>query len=79
MTNSIITAIAILAATASLSFAGLYPPQKGDLAVSIPFAFHIDGKTMQAGEYIVRADTERNVLIVCEDGVYGATVEVSNL
>ncbi len=79
MTNTIIKAIAILAVTASLSFGGLYPPQQGDLAVSIPFAFQIDGKTMQAGEYIVRTDTERGVLHVCEDGVYCTSVEVTNL
>ena len=79
MTNTIIKAIAILVVTGSLSFGGLYPPQQGDLVVSIPFAFQLNGETMQAGEYIVRADTERGVLHVCEDGVYCSAAEVTSL
>ena len=79
MTNTIIKAIAILVVTGSLSFGSLYPPLEGDLAVSIPFAFQVNGKMMRAGEYIVRADPERGVLHVCEDGVYCASVEVTRL
>ena len=79
MTNTIIKAIAILVVTGSLSFGELYPPQQGDLVVSIPFCFQVNGETMQAGEYIVRVDTERGVLHVCEDGVYCTSVEVTSL
>jgi len=79
MTNTILKAMAILAVTGSLTFGQLYPPRQGDLAVSIPFAFEADGKQMQAGEYIVRAEAERGVLHVCEDGIYCASVEVASL
>ena len=68
MTTLIRTAlIALIFST--LSFAGIFPPQEGDLTAEIPFQFVLQGKTLPAGYYIIRADKSGKVEI-CEDGVY---------
>jgi hypothetical protein len=79
MNTAILNAIAILTVTGSVACGQLFPPRPGDLTASIPFAFEVNGKRMQAGEYVVRADAERGVLYVCEDGVYCAETEIESL
>ena len=67
--------IAIIAAVFALTGqAGIFPAIEGDIAVSIPFQFVAAGQTMQAGEYIVRHDTNQGVIEICEDGVYCVSV-----
>ena len=39
----------------TLSFAGIFPPQEGDLTAEIPFEFVLQGKTLPAGNYIIRS------------------------
>ena len=58
----------------TLSFAGIFPPQEGDLTAEIPFEFVLQGKTLPAGNYIIRAE-ESGQVEICEDGVYCETVE----
>ena len=53
----------------TLSFAGIFPPQEGDLTAEIPFEFVLHGKTLPAGYYIIRAE-ESGKVEICEDGVY---------
>jgi hypothetical protein len=79
MKSSIKNAMVILAMSSSFGFAQLYPPRSGDLAASIPFDFEANGKSMKAGEYIVRADSESGVVSICQDGVYCASIEASRL
>lgn len=67
-----ISLIALIFST--LSFAGLFPPRDGDLTAEIPFEFVLQGKTLPAGNYIIRAEESGRVEI-CEDGVYCETVE----
>jgi hypothetical protein len=57
----------------TLSFAGIYPPREGDLTAEIPFEFVLQGKTLPAGNYIIRTEKSGQVE-VCEDGVYCETV-----
>ena len=71
---TIITRTSIIALIFStISFAGIYPPQEGDLTAEIPFEFVLQGKTLPAGNYIMRAEEDGNIEI-CEDGVYCETV-----
>jgi hypothetical protein len=73
-TMTIITRTSIIALIFStISFAGIYPPQEGDLTAEIPFEFVLQGKTLPAGNYIMRAEEDGNIEI-CEDGVYCETV-----
>ena len=58
----------------TLSFAGIFPPQEGDLTAEIPFQFVLQGKTLPAGNYIIRAEDDGQIEI-CEDGVYCETVK----
>ena len=58
----------------TLSFAGIFPPQEGDLTTEIPFAFVLQGKTLPPGNYIIRAE-ENGQVEICEDGVYCETVK----
>ncbi len=58
----------------TFSFAGIFPPQEGDLTAEIPFEFVLQGKTLSAGNYIMRAEEDGQVEI-CEDGVYCETVK----
>ena len=58
----------------TLSFAGIFPPQEGDLTAEIPFEFVLQGKTLPAGNYIIRAE-ESGQVEICEDGVYCDTVK----
>lgn len=73
MTTLIRTSIMILIAS-TLSFAGIIPPQEGDLTADIPFQFVLQGKTLPAGYYIIRAEEDGQVQI-CEDGVYCESVK----
>ena len=57
----------------TISFAGIFPPQEGDLTAEIPFQFVVQGKTLPAGNYIIRAE-ESGQVEICEDGVYCETV-----
>ncbi len=67
--------ITVVAAVSAITgWAGIFPAMDGDIAVSIPFQFVAAGQTMQAGEYIVRHDTNRGVIDICEDGVYCVSV-----
>ena len=67
--------LTVLAGVFALSgSAGIFPAMSGDIAVSIPFQFVAAGQTMQAGEYIVRHDTNQGVIEICEDGVYCVSV-----
>ncbi len=61
----------------TLSFAGLFPAQEGDLSSDVRFSFAVNGKTMQAGGYIIRADSTSGRLDICEDGVYCQTVQAA--
>ena len=45
----------------TLSFAGMFPPQEGDLTAEIPFEFVLQGKTLPAGNYIIRAEKSGKV------------------
>jgi hypothetical protein len=73
-TMTTITRTSIIALIFStLSFAGIYPPQEGDLTAEIPFQFVLQGKTLPAGNYIMRADEGQ--VEICEDGVYCETVK----
>ena len=60
----------------TLSFAGIFPPQEGDFNAEIPFHFVIEGKTLPAGNYVIRAEENGKVLI-CEDGIYCETVKAA--
>ena len=72
-----ITRFILAAQLAALTLsAGIFPPEKGDLAASIPFSFRIGSSVMAAGEYIIRAD-ERGHIELCEDGVYCTTMTTS--
>jgi hypothetical protein len=73
MTTLIRTSIITLI-TATLSFAGIIPPREGDLTANIPFQFVLQGKTLPAGYYIIRAEKDGQVQI-CEDGVYCESVK----
>lgn len=53
------------------------PPEAGDLSAVIPFAFVLDGKTMPAGNYLIRANEAAGKIEVCEDGVYCRTTTVA--
>ena len=67
--------ISVVAAVSAITGqAGIFPAMDGDIAVSIPFQFVAAGQTMQAGEYIVRHDTNQGVIEICEDGVYCVSV-----
>ena len=67
--------ITVVAAVSAITGqAGIFPAMDGDIAVSIPFQFVAAGQTMQAGEYIVRHDSTRGVIEICEDGVYCVSV-----
>ena len=59
----------------TLSFAGLFPAEEGDLSSDVRFSFSVNGKTLPAGGYIIRANPENGQLDICEDGVYCETVQ----
>ena len=58
-----------------LGVAGIYPPNPGDMTVSIPFDFVAGGQSLRAGEYIVRNEADKGTLQICEDGIYCVTVQ----
>jgi hypothetical protein len=59
----------------TLSFAGIFPPQEGDLVSHVSFGFVLDGKTLPAGNYIIRTDQSSGRIEICEDGVYCETAQ----
>ena len=60
-----------------LAAAQVYPPTPGDLKVTVPFEFVVSGQTMPAGNYIIHQTGKPDVIEVCEDGVYCATVTLA--
>ncbi len=58
-----------------LATAGIYPPNPGDMTVSIPFDFVVGGQSLRAGEYILRSEADKGTLQICEDGIYCVTVQ----
>jgi hypothetical protein len=63
-----------IAAGAVIS-AKAYIAEPGNLVVSIPFQFEAGQKTMPAGDYVVRFDTDQTTLRVCEDGMYCTAIQ----
>ena len=59
----------------TLSFAALIPAQEGDLSSDVGFSFVLNGKTLPAGGYIIRAHRAKGRVEICEDGVYCETVQ----
>ncbi len=57
-----------------LGVAGIYPPNPGDMTVTIPFDFVVGSQSLRAGEYIVRSEADQGTLQICEDGIYCVTV-----
>ncbi len=76
MKRTILMAITMASLFIATAVAQIYPPRQGDLAASIPFEFGAAGKSMPAGEYIIRNDSDTGKLLICEDGVYCADVQV---
>ena len=60
-----------------ITLSATVPPESGDLCAAIPFAFVLDGKTMPAGNYLIRANEAAGNIEVCEDGVYCRTTTVT--
>jgi len=58
-----------------LGLASVYPPNPGDMTVSIPFDFVVGSQSLRAGEYIVRSEADQGTLQICEDGIYCVTVQ----
>ena len=69
MKTALLRLVLVGAALAASAAAQMYPPQEGDLAARIPFAFTIGDAEVPAGEYLLRVNADRSVLL-CEDGVY---------
>ncbi len=60
-----------------ITLSATVPPESGDLSATIPFEFVLDGKTMPAGNYLIRANEAAGKIELCEDGVYCRTMTVT--
>jgi hypothetical protein len=75
MIRTMIRTFAIALAAGAVISAKAYIAEPGDLVVSIPFHFEAGQKTMPAGDYVVRFDTDQTTLRVCEDGMYCTAIQ----
>ncbi len=60
-----------------ITLSATVPAEPGDLSATIPFEFVLDGKTMPAGNYLIRAHEAAGKIELCEDGVYCRTMTVT--
>jgi len=67
--GALVRLVLVGAAFAASAAAQMFPPQDGDLAARIPFAFTLGETEVPAGEYLLRVNADGSVLL-CEDGVY---------
>jgi hypothetical protein len=75
MTRTMIRSFAMAIAAGAVITAKAYIAEPGDLTVSIPFQFEAGQKTMPAGDYTVRFDTDQTTLRICEDGMYCTAIQ----
>lgn len=77
MTHKAIALCLALVLLPALLEGALFPPVEGDLCATIPFEFIVGGKTLPAGNYVMRVGGEGGIVEICEDGVYCQTIASS--
>jgi len=70
---------AMIMIPAGLAAAEFHVPSKGDMTVTIPFAFAIGEKNMPAGDYTIHLNAAKNSLKLCEDGIECASIGMATI